>query len=244
MRPESFSEKLYIPRNIEGEPNKESLGITRIIEERLQTNESFVGLAPFGSWVSGYSHDRSDIDLYVLYDSSLPGNSELAPLLQEVEKELEEKKGRRIHLISFDINPDLIIGDITKGYFSGDHPYSSSLQAMTRVVTGETIARYRREIAEKLDKLSSQERQAAAYEIFRSLSVSDAESFGKRSKRMKDFSEEELLGILEKRRQAWARRIEQFYGVKLDANIVSKFDPKYTIMMRPDYLDEDEDEAA
>ena len=194
MKLESFNNNLYIPRNVEGEPNRELLDITRAMEETLQQNESFVGLAPFGSWMSGYSNEKSDIDLYVLYDSVHQSRVAFESFLNTVEKELEAARGRRIHCKAFDVNPDLVIADIPRDV-DGCNPYVHRIQAMTRIVTGKKIDHYRGELAQKLHRLTPAEQQAVSNDTFRSLSNSDAESFGKRKKRMFDFSEEERSGM-------------------------------------------------
>jgi len=239
MRPESFGEKLYIPRDIKGKPNKEELDTTRSLEEKLQQHESFVGLAPFGSWMSGYSSGKSDVDFYVLYDSAHESPEDFKNFLKQTEKELQSWRGKSVHCMAYDANPDSIIRDVPKGVTGQYDPYVHRLQAMTRMVTGKKINEYRKETAEKLHQLAPEEQQTIANEIFLSLSNSDAESFGKRSKRMPNVSEEDQLEVLKNRRDKWVKRIEQCWDIKPDQETIDRYDPEYTISMRPDYEDED-----
>ncbi len=218
MKPESFEKKLYIARNVEGEPNEQKLAILRELEKRLAEEESFVGLAPFGSAVGGYSTEESDLDVYALYD--FPKGAPLdfwRNVHQEIKKiklEIEKEQKIKIHLISTNINPQFIIDNIKLGVESKNNPgefVGTELAEMSRIVTGKKIDQCRKVISDKLQELPAEQKQQLADSVVESLTRRDIMSLSKRIKRMNNLSEENHQKILEERKKMWRDRVSKIW---------------------------------
>lgn len=220
MKPESFEKKLYIARDIEGGPNERKLAALRELDKRLAESELFVGLAPFGSVVSGYSTEESDLDIYALYSypkgASLDFWQNTREKIRKIESEIEKEQKIKIHLISKNINPQFVIDNIKLGAESKNNPgefVETELAEMSRVVTGKKIDQCRKIISEKLQELSVEQKQQLANSIVDSLVRRDAMSLPKRVKRMKDLSEEEHQSILAERKKMWRERVKKIWGL-------------------------------
>src|SRR3989344_5864417 len=105
MNPESFEKKLYDPKDIEDVPNTRALELIREIEDKFNGNPAFVGIVPRGSMVHGYSTEKSDLDILVLFDSS------------KIQTNIDDKSFQRdyiergVQFFFLNINPSLVIHD-------------------------------------------------------------------------------------------------------------------------------------
>lgn len=213
-----FENKLYIARDVEGEPNRDDLEIIRGLEERLSEEKSFVGIAPFGSVVGGYSTKESDIDLYVLYDSNdVVEFLRLKESCEEYKNSIWDKIQKKLQIIFTNVDPQMIIEDLKRGVKPNNPGESIStsndLVEMTRVVTGKKIDVHRNGIREEIKKLSSEQQQKLSESVLDSLYRREVLSLKKRQERFSDLSEDEHEGILEERRKLWRKRIEKIWGI-------------------------------
>lgn len=216
MKPEFIENKLYTARDIEGEPNFKELEMIRQLEDRLNKNESFVGIAPFGSMVSGYSTAESDIDIFVLYDD--PGITKIDNL--EEQAELWEREIKRsgidADILFQNINLKLILQDLRVGIKLGrPHEFiSPALTQLSRVVTGKRIEHYRRIVSAELQKLTSEQKEKVIDVIVERLVRRDELSLYKRKKRMPELSEEDHQRILEARATKWRKRVQKVWSLE------------------------------
>lgn len=212
-----FENKLYIMRDVEGEPNREELEIVRGLEEYLSDDESFVGIAPFGSVVGGYNIEESDIDLYILYDSFDPSkkvlgwDENLKSKTVQYTSEVLKNKGIFLHPNFQNVNPEFILQGFKK-----DKSYPiRSMACMTRIVTGRKIESYRDTVRSGIDKLSIPEEKIAR-RVLNYLIESDIERLDERQKRLPNISKEEHGQIMDKRYDMWAKRIDKIWGINLE----------------------------
>jgi predicted nucleotidyltransferase len=215
MKPESFKQKLYIPRNVEGEPNEQELIVIRELEKRLAGEESFVGLAPFGSVVNGYSLKDSDFDFYILCDWPKGTSFSVAERTSNIIKAFKREKGIEMHFIYRNVNPELVLSDLEHG-IGKNNPgefVGAVLAEMSRLVTGKKINQYRKIISEKLRELPAEQKQELAISILDNLASGEALSLFKRSKRIGGISKEEHLIILEERKEMWRKRVAKIWNL-------------------------------
>lgn len=219
IRKERMKTKLYIPRNVEGKPNTEKLGIIKDVEKVLSKCPAFIGLAPFGSVVSGTNMESSDIDMFVLYDVAIPKTTDEIPTneIREVYETLWQcvaeyrKDDVKIEALPRGIPLDAIVKDINEKHFDGDT--AAYLSDMSRVVSGRKIDQYRKIISKRLQRLSDEEKEQFADIITKILTKFDEVSISKRRKRIHDFTEEDHREILEKRKEMWVKRVKKIWGI-------------------------------
>lgn len=211
MNPESFEKKLYIPRDVEGEPNKEDLEFLHSLQEKLSEKNGFVGIAPFGSVVSGYSTEQSDMDLYMLYDDpKVFGGETGAELWKEIQN-LTKDRNRKFNILSHNINFDFLLHYIKTDIASTQ--LATELGAMSRLVTGDRIREYRKKFVAELEKLPQEQKSILLNNIMASLSEKDAASLAKRKERMPELSESEHQNILNERKNMWEKRVKDMWNL-------------------------------
>ncbi|TSC95072.1 MAG: hypothetical protein CEN87_84 [Parcubacteria group bacterium Licking1014_1] len=223
MNPESFKQeseqKLYIIRDIEGQPNREELEIVREIEKKLSKHPSFIGLALFGSVISGVSTESSDIDLYVLCDESKFKDEkdylDFTKTLKNTSIEQSERSNKKIQAILEIVTIEGIIAEI-KRYFEGYINYfpETILADMSRLTTGKKIGKYRKAISEELHKLPVKNQREAGEKITESIVRRDILSLGKRMERIPELSKQEHREVLEKRKEMWQKRVKKVWGLE------------------------------
>ncbi|MDP3726202.1 MAG: hypothetical protein Q8R36_03315 [bacterium] len=221
MKPESFTKKLFIARDVEGKPNDKELIALREVEKQLSQDPLFIGLAPFGSVVGGYSTEQSDVDVYILEDY-LPAQREspaeklrnelITTKLDEIAKRLHI----HIHFIITHINPEIMLQNLALGIERGNPCayIETQLAEMSRLVTGKKINKYRKIIADELQKLSPEQQQQVANNIIESLVRRDVMSFSKRERRIPELTEEDHQRILNEREKMWTKRVKTIWNIK------------------------------
>lgn len=221
MNLESFEKKLHIARSVEGNPNIEGIEIIRQLEREMSKYESFVGLAPFGSTLSGYGNKESDVDVLILYDEPDINSADksdydkLWPRAFEWQEEMQ-KNGHKVDFILQNVNLDYLLRSL-KFWISdrgnlGEY-VPESLEAMTRVVTGNKIEKYRKELAAKLRELDPEQKRIVADEILKSLLKRDESSLSKRKRRMPKLSKEGHQKILDERTKMWRGRVQKIWNL-------------------------------
>lgn len=203
MNQESFEKKLYIPRNIEGKPNTEALGVIREIDEKFKDNPAFVGVVPKGSVVHGYSNEKSDVDMLILYDSSKGG------IVDGIRNKFAlEFIDKNIHAMYSDVNPE----DILRNFDHSNSDWIARLLAdMTQMVTGDKIDFYRNLFAKKLNEIPSENQEKIKSRVLKLLMDKEKYSMEKATKRVPELEgkKEELIAA---RRKLWEDRFEQVWS--------------------------------
>ena len=211
MNPEAFKNKLYIARDIEGNSNKEDLDLLRSLQEKMSEKKGFVGLAPFGSIVSGYSNEESDMDLYMLYDDPEGWGGKVGADLWKEIQNLTKEQRKKFDLLGHNINFDFLMHDIKNNVSSAQ--LATELGAMSRLVTGEKINAYREKFAAELRKLPVEQKTILCNNIVSSLFEKDIASLDKREERMPDLTEEEHQNILTTRKDMWEKRVKKVWNL-------------------------------
>lgn len=211
MNPESFEKKLYIPRDVEGNPNKEDLAFLHFLQERLSKKKGFVGIALFGSVVSGYSIEESDIDIYMLYDDPEGFGGKIVLDLRKNIQDAMKEQSRTFHLLCHNINFDFLMHYIETDVESPQ--LVTELGVMSRLVLGKKIDAYRERFVAEIQKLSSEQRDILRNAIIENLANKDDLSLRKRVERLPDLSGSEHQDILQRRKEMWEKRVRNILNL-------------------------------
>ncbi len=223
------AEKLFNFRTFNGEVNKKALDKIRNVEKRLQCFPSFVGIAVRGSTTRGYSTEFSDLDLVLLYDSSVcstgtddAGHS-FSFMLMVSEHGFSDSIGS-VEMKKKDISPQRLAAEVP--IIPAD---------IFRVVTGTKIANYRKLYSEYLSTLTAEQRSMHLDSLARELMVDDSLGWKKMAERISGIPMSDYVGepnlywdVLkangvsaprnvyeEERLRLWQARIEKFLKQKL-----------------------------
>ena len=215
MQTESFKKKLYIARDVEGRSNSRELRVLRVLEEKLEIDPTFIGLAPYGSSFSGYNVEGSDIDVHALYDWPINSKTTERDIqnTKDVAKKIIEQQGIKIQLNVANINPD-IINYLDSELIKDPNQYISViLCTLTRIVTGKKISHYRRLFSEWIKRLPTERREEIIERTVDNLYKMDSATWDKRKERTKEISDSDLVEILSERKKMWRKRISKIYGL-------------------------------
>lgn len=215
LKREKMETKLYIPEDVNGEPNRQELRIAREVSEELSKYPGFIGLAPFGSVMSGYSNEKSDLDLCILFDQKEAGKDGYLNFWRHSRSICAEKGGDRkvsgTHITN--ISVEEIIRDIHNFLEKGSQFPGNALEDMTKVFIGKKIDRYRKPIAEELKKMSEEDQTKIADMIVAGLADTDNLSLRKRTERLPEFTQEDHETILKTREEMWKKRVKNIWGI-------------------------------
>ncbi|MGA2418173.1 MAG: nucleotidyltransferase domain-containing protein [Candidatus Staskawiczbacteria bacterium] len=202
---ERMETKLFLARDIEGEPNKEDLEKIRELEDALKKFNSFIGIGIFGSTMSGYENENSDLDIDIFYDSSLQTASE-----KEKFKDLCEELAKKfnIHVLRVDLN---IYSTDAKNYKS--EALMTKLFRMSRMVTGQKVGKYRSLFSERIRRFSEDEQKYITDKLMEILLSLDEASLEKREERLPGITTEEHEEILNERKEMWRKRVKKIWGI-------------------------------
>lgn len=206
--------KLYNLRTLEGLANKKAITAIREIEEKLGSNKEFVGLALNGSLGMGYSTPDSDVDLTVLYDSSLSdgGLSTHRNLQKKYEligydtlRDPEISKRQEVDLTACDVNPQVLAD-------------TNDWHIIFKLTTGRKIDQYRKYWTDYLQGLSEQDREQTIKDAANKLADKDAMGWEKMARRTSGISGDDFQynDEIYKRgnwRQEWHQAMENSVGV-------------------------------
>ncbi|MFZ2188926.1 MAG: hypothetical protein WAV73_05190 [Candidatus Moraniibacteriota bacterium] len=226
---ESLEKKVFNPKDIEGNFNKETLSIVRDIHESLEKEKGYVGLIIFGSSVQGYySNENSDLDIYFMHDSSSYERNNffgkkqkedyyhrVRGLLREVEDSALNKHGKEIHIPNWywcDINPKKVIPKLQTGEGS-THGAIARLAELLGLSVGHKIDDYRKFYGRYLQTLPKEKREVFKEKIIQLKLDQDKISAEKRALRNEQFSQESLEDYLRSRKELWIRRMGIIYGI-------------------------------
>lgn len=210
---ELFKSKLYNPRGISGTPNTEGFPGKEIrwVELQVADQPLFIGVAPTGSKLKGYSNEDSDLDLALIIDSSLP--------LKSGEKyegkgisELGLGKEKGVHFVIADVN--LLTLELNHHFIDSednnfDHRAVNAMALMTGIVTGKKIENTRARIKSLISRLKEKQRQELKEKTIIRLVSMDMMSLVKIAERDSDFPVESDE-FKEARKNLWVKR---FHGI-------------------------------
>jgi hypothetical protein len=155
--PKSAKEKFAIPRNKDGEPNEEVFKITKHFAEKLSKYPSFIGVAPHGSKMKGYSDVESDTDLAIFTDE--PSTDErFKPIdLRKEALEISYLFGGpdQIHIEYYNVNKGELQYAIRN---SNNYPGRIALVNFLGLATGPKVLEYRKIFADEVNKLPDDKR--------------------------------------------------------------------------------------
>lgn len=222
---ERMETKLYVPRKVDGEPNREELEIIKGIEEKLSQHPAFIGVSGFGSSIAGYGNKSldSDVDIKLIYDESkfkdLEDNIEFLEMVKSIfpNGALEPNfiNGKKIHFFREMLYIDQIEHDFksySKEYYP-EHFLVHGIAEISRIVTGDKINKYRAKITRLIQDLPKDRRDRLMNLVIDLLSEFDKKSLVKRSSRMPEVANQKQQEILEKRKEMWKKRVEKIWGI-------------------------------
>lgn len=214
MNPESFEKKIYIPRDIDGEPRIQELTEVRQIEAKFDDFPEFVSVVGEGSIFKGYSVETSDIDLVLLYDSSdrkynsdeyWEQRRELSETAKKIKEEIweqrkeEKQRPRNITFRLIDVNQDILENQFKRKRYD-------QLAYLLKLSTGKKIESYRSYWIKKINSLPEDEKVQVVEKLTEILNSSDFDP-ETLSDRVPTLEKENLFKA---RRNLWKKRIENF----------------------------------
>ena len=180
---ESFSEKKYSPRNIEGDKNSEALEVVRELHYELSQVPEFVAIVPEGSSFKGYSTEKSDIDITILFDSGdvAPSSEQYQEQKQRIKEVVEQykenfwdkkrelnEKLQNIDIKIVDVDKERLSKSLSEGRFE-------ELSNIFKMTTGNTVENYRSALARRINELPEEEKRKVIDEITKALVRKDVE---------------------------------------------------------------------
>ena len=102
------SEKLFMPRDQEGNPNlyrnEEGAPVAlleqlRTTQEKLSEVPEFVAVMAYGSLFHGYSNEKSDLDIHVLYDAPDDQRERVASAVGDAAWQVQPKKSAEGYMV-------------------------------------------------------------------------------------------------------------------------------------------------
>ncbi len=218
QRQKRMEDQLYVARDIEGEPNTEELKIIRQLEKELSGEEEFIGVAPHGSVVTGYSVDTSDIDLMVLYSKSYKDNFKAANIeivIKQACSRLGKKEGIDINPETVGVDLELVLHDIKRS-FEEDRMNifpRRVLSVLSRMTIGGKVDEYRKALTEELHKLTKEQQEEVVEDIVNDLFQRDCASYRKRRERLPEVGEGNVVAI-DQRKELWEKRVRKIWGIE------------------------------
>lgn len=215
--PEAFEKNLYIARNTEGDPNKKELDLIRTVEERLRDHPAFVGVAPGGSTVRGYRRRSSDIDVWILFDSSKVPANDYDYFNKNTLNILQEFGAQGVHFQFVDVYNGVIDSGLEAYTHFKDRTnfgvYVPRVVAFfTGIVKGEKVSDYREQVRENIRKLTGEQREELKKQTLDFLAMFDRVSLSKLTTRI-PAAEERADAVLEARRKLWGERWDKIWAV-------------------------------
>lgn len=206
--PEKREDQLFIPRNLEGEPNWEIFDTADALEGLLSKYPWFIGLTIYGSKMLGYSNKDSDLDIGVFYDSK---EIKLGNLLQDIG--MSKNNLPAISKINVDIKTydlarnrmaDLIKGQDGLGYLT--------FSLFCGPVKGPRVKEYRDALKVEVENLSEQKRKQFIEDLGDMLGSMDRQNHSERKERGLDTTENDIE-VSPARQELWKKRALKALGI-------------------------------
>ena len=224
---ERFSNKLYSPRDIEGNPNFETFRVVDTIYEALAEESDFVGVEPFGSTMKGYSHEESDFDVRILVDvkdkmnfENIDDTDEIIKIGSEVHHRTEYLKEKakqalvskgfdcdKLHLLIFTISKEENTKRIQSGLIRDEND-AEIVGALFKMFKGTRINEFRDPVVAELKKLPEAERLNQVQLMAVTLAESELKNFHKIQQRTG--GNQDYNSLLRSRTEMWENRILKF----------------------------------
>ncbi|HEU0050748.1 MAG TPA: hypothetical protein VFQ60_01690 [Patescibacteria group bacterium] len=211
---EQLSQKLFLLKEISGSLNLESIDIKRELEARFKPYSWFIGLALMGSNIRGYNTKTSDLDLKIFYDGSKISNTELARVVKQNTRAIEEAHKFHADKISIPYFVDVNFSTLEKGIRnpSGRENFKALLvlKDLSGLATGEKIKEIRKKIKDIISRLSDQQRQTLGERIVEYAIKEEMLGEEKLMQRLK-MSEQDMESFWKKRKSLWERRVSALW---------------------------------
>lgn len=223
-----FEGKLYNPRSAEGEPNWAELKQIRELDEALSSHEGYVGLAPYGSTIGGYSNKDSDIDVKIFFDNDIYKKHDykdrynfeaLSKITEAARKSFRNQGERDVHIYFHDIT----LNTFTKPEFTDPFEYGHRAADIFRMTTGDKIDAYREKVVDYVRQFSQDYQDTFKRAVAGKLLEFERASIKKHAARVSGTDEAQ---IIEDKRKLLEQRVEHFFKNPKEERDFSAATPK------------------
>lgn len=207
MSIEQLEKKLYVIENLHGERSTEAVQATKdFFYELSRENDRIISASLQGSSFKGYSSEKSDIDLSILYDSSgvKYNSSEYWKIKQQIDDDINKAREQvnapaHIQALVFDINPDII----KQNYLPNNR--FKELSLIFSAGFGPKLKQYQKYWIEYINNLSDIEKQEIIDKIINLLVDSEIDRY-----MVKKIipSQEKRKNLKQKRIILWEKRLK------------------------------------
>ncbi|MES2436652.1 MAG: hypothetical protein V4519_01455 [Patescibacteria group bacterium] len=207
----NFGEKLYSPRDIDGNKNSEIIEQVRDLEERLTPYPWFIGVSPFGSTMKGYSNEESDLDVRILYDEPILKTSddlELYRNMNEWAAQFKGKTGRDLNVLLEPIDSNRVREYFTIIKNRSFAPIPSELVNMCKMTTGHVIDAYRSSMVAGFSMLGDKQKDFVLSGLLNEFKRDEYASLEKFKNRVDSKNHQEYF---QERMELWKHRIEEVF---------------------------------
>lgn len=211
--PRLSKEKLFIPRDIEGEPNEDIFPILRDFGERLAHHPDFIGVIIEGSQIRGYNEKDSDLDIRIIYDDDIQRevSTSLVEEATSVAKGLQNDFGQKIQLFYQPIEPKRHLGEknMPMDFYLGE-----TLGILCELGVGPKLDLYREKFAKQIQRLPASDQERLIERAVTWLLESEDVRKRRMQRRMPGiYAESEFKQTQEQRKGMWERRVRKIFKI-------------------------------
>lgn len=209
-----LNEKLYIPRNIEGEINSEAIEVLRELDAKFKQYMWYIGVSLMGSTIRNYNLESSDIDCKLIYDSSKIIRSKVIESIKLHCAEIEKDHGFREGYISIAYVVGFNFEKMKKlagGKWQDDIDTLLTIKDLTGILIGENTDKTREMIKNLLSELSSEEREKVKNLVVDFCVKEERLSEKKLSARI-GMSEDEMIQLWKSRKELYGKRFDTVWS--------------------------------
>jgi len=224
--PKRFAEDLVFASDSRGKLEERIFEVARQLEKKFSKYPWFIGVAPFGSRVKGYSlpNEGSDIDVAVLYDSSISGMSSGAcwAFVQEECKSAEKDFDKNLVAVPYDLKLPKLETFLQRPLGKGIEAilFTGGLMHLCTTGFGPKVDEYARAIGDAINKLPIRNRTMVVNRITGDILIDENKARvteGKirdRIRGMEKVSDEEFKGLVESRKSHWRKHVVEVLGIQ------------------------------
>jgi hypothetical protein len=209
-----FGEKLYIPRDAEENPDYQAFAVLDDLSETLDKDPQFVGVAPFGSRMRGYSmKDRSDLDVMMLIDATEENKDEVMGRVYDETVRVAREKQISMTPVYSNVNMEGLMRGLKMEQSSQDFVVAACAVAdLCEAAKGRKVKSYQHELAAKLTTLDPEIVAAMVDLGGKYLAQTDVKNIDRLNERKSlNLDAEEYF---EKRKQLWMERIKKILDLQ------------------------------